>query len=560
MSGRSVVGRMWWGLAVVLLWGALPAQAANPFPQGMVTVTLDDGWSSQYTWARPALKQRGLRATYYLVSEGVRDNWTDYLTVPQVQTLLAENNEISSHTLTHPDLPTLSATQVEAQLRDSQAWLKSQFGLASVPAFASPYGHYNDAILATVKKYYGSHRTVNGGHNFADSNIYQLRAYDVESGVSVETVRTWINEAAANKTWLILVFHEFLDGTPTRSTQYSASGFAAILDAIKAANVRTVTLSEGVALSEGRTGDPAGETIVYEDTLGDGFADWSWAAHSLSATNPLHGGVSSISFEADNWEALYFHHGTGLEASQYKSLELWVHGGTTGGQKVRVDFYDGNTPLGSTSVDGILGQPIQAGTWQRVSIPLSAIGLTSGTIRDLYIQDTSGTNQATLYIDNIRLTQTVAPRPLELAIFTDALGPGFADWSWATRNLGATSPVYRGMASIAFEPDRWEALYFHHGTGVDLSKYKTLSMWVHGGTTGGQSVRLTLSDGSNNLAPQVTLDALLGRPIQAGTWQQISVPLSSLGITAGTLRDLYLQSGSGGDQATLYIDDMQLLP
>jgi peptidoglycan/xylan/chitin deacetylase (PgdA/CDA1 family) len=52
------------------------------------------------------------------------------MTVPQVQTLIAEGNEIGSHTMMHPDLTTLSATEAETELRDSQAWLKTQFGLS----------------------------------------------------------------------------------------------------------------------------------------------------------------------------------------------------------------------------------------------------------------------------------------------------------------------------------------------------------------------------------------------------------------------------------------------
>ncbi|HEX8823827.1 MAG TPA: polysaccharide deacetylase family protein [Archangium sp.] len=557
MAGSVVVHRILRGLALVLLLsGAVPAWAAQPFAQGMVTITMDDGWSSQYTWARPALQQRGLRSTYYLVTEGVRNGWASYLTAPQVQTILAEGNELGGHTLTHPDLTTLSAAQVEAELRDSQAWLKSQFGLASVPAFASPYGRYTADVLTTAQKYYGSHRTVNGGHNFRDSNILQLRAYDVTSSVSVATVREWIDRAAADGSWLILVFHEFVNGTPTRSTECSVSDFTAILDYVKASNVRNVTVSEGVALSEGRTVDPTGYTFVYDDMLGDGFADWSWATRNLNERTTVYSGLSSMSFEPDAWKSLYFHHASGLDARQYESLELMVHGGTTGGQRVRVEFRDGNTILGSASLDAALGHPLQAGTWQKVSIPFAAVGMSSGTLRDLYIQDGSGGDQGAVYLDEVRLIRA-APRPLSL--YADALGIGFSDWSWATRNLNERTTVYAGTSAISFEPDAWKALYFHHGTGIDLSRYTSLELWVHGGTSGGQQVRVQLRDGDTVLGV-VQLNTALGHPIQAGTWQRVSIPFSSLGLSAGTLRDLYIQDTSGKDQGTLYIDDLRLVP
>jgi len=552
MAG-SVVVRMTRGFSLVLLLlGTLPAWAAQPFSQGMVTITLDDGWSTQYTYARPALQQRGLRSTYYLVTEGIRGGWGGYLTTSQVQTLRNDGNELAGHTLTHEDLPTLTAAQVEAQLRDSQAWLKSQFGLASVPAFASPFGRYNASTLTAIQKYYGSHRTVNGGFNYRDSNILQLRAYDVTSDVSAATVRGWIDRAAAEGTWLILVFHEFVNGTPTRSTECSVSTFTAILDHVKARNVRNVTVSEGVALTEGRTTDPiTNYTVVYDNMLGDGFGNWSWATHSLDERATVYSGLSSISFEPDSWNALYFHHVSGLDVSQYESLELMVHGGATGGQKVKVEFRDGTPVLGWTTLDAALGRPLQAGSWQKVTIPFASLGLSSGVLRDLYIQDASGANQGTVYLDDLRL---IRASPKALSVYTDALGIGFQDWSWATHSLTASTPVYAGTSAISFEPDEWAGLYFRHDAGIDLSRYKSIELMVHGGTTGGQQVRVELRDGNTVLGT-----AGLGS-IQAGAWKRVSIPFSTMGLSVGTLRDLYIQDVSGTNQGTVYIDDLRLVP
>jgi peptidoglycan/xylan/chitin deacetylase (PgdA/CDA1 family) len=168
-----------WSAAVLLCLGAAPALAANPFSQGMVSITLDDGWATQYTSARPALNSRGIRSTYFLITNALSQNWGGYLTVAQVQTLKVDGNELACHTLTHPDLTTLSATQLNSELQDSQAWLVNNLGLASVPDFAPPYGAYNATVLAGIKQYYGSSRTVNGGRNFRDTVIYELRGNDV---------------------------------------------------------------------------------------------------------------------------------------------------------------------------------------------------------------------------------------------------------------------------------------------------------------------------------------------------------------------------------------------
>jgi peptidoglycan/xylan/chitin deacetylase (PgdA/CDA1 family) len=565
MSGRKVLHRLGLGLVAALLFGAVPAWASEPFQHGMVTITLDDGWSSQFTVARPALNARGIPATYFLVTEALRDGWAGYLTVPQVQTLLAEGNESGSHTLTHRNLTTLSATELEAELRDSQAWLKTRFGLQAVPSFASPYGAYDSNVLASIQQYYGSHRTVNGGQNFKDSNALQLRSYDVHSGVSVATVRSWIDTAAANNSWLILTFHQFVSGTPTQSTEINLGDFEQILDYVQAKNLQPVTLAEGVALLDGPPGDPPDYTAVYDDTLGDGFADWSWATHNLSHGTVVHGGLASISAELDGWGGLFLHHISGLDASQYSALELWVNGGTTGGQGVRLAFYDGSQQSGSVRLDTVLGHPIHAGTWQQVIVPLSAVGLSTGTVRDIYIQDDTGGDQATVYFDDLRLVRSSSPPPPPppppsfFSIYADGLGAGFDDWSWATHELYSQGTVRAGPFAIRVELDSWSALFFNSSTGVDLSQYQALSLWVHGGTSGGQIARVLLSDGSNVLG-EIRLDQALGHPIQPGTWQRIHIPLSALGVSTGTLRHFYLQDQSGGDQGTLYVDDIQLLP
>ncbi|MFL5353272.1 polysaccharide deacetylase family protein [Archangium sp.] len=563
MGGLNGLQRVLSALVVALLMGAGSAGASTPFQRGMVSITLDDGWPSQFTGARPALNARGLPATYFLVTEGIRNGWTGYMTVPQLQTIIAEGNEIGAHTMTHRDLTTLSATEVETELRDSQAWLKTQFGLSAMPSFASPYGAYNASVLTTIQKYYRSHRTVNGGQNFKDSNILQLRSYDVNSAVTVATVRGWIDSAAADGSWLILTFHQFVSGTPTQETEINQANFEAILDYLQTKNLKPVTVAQGVALMDGVTGDTSGNATVYDDATGDGFADWSWATHSLGDRTVVHSGVASISAELDGWNALFLHHTSGLAANQFSALELWVNGGTTGGQGVRVAFYDGSTPLGSVRLDTVMGHPIQAGTWQQVVVPLSSVGLSTGTVRDIYIQDDTGTDQPTVYLDDMRLVKASTPPPPPttpaFSLYADGLGAGFNDWSWATHNLYSSGIVHAGTSALSVELDSWSALYFHTNTGVDLSRYKTLSLWVHGGTSGGQIARIILSDGSNFLG-EIRLDQALGHSIQPGTWQQLTIPFSTIGVRAGSLREIYIQDQSGTDQGTLYIDDLQLIP
>ncbi|RKH00242.1 polysaccharide deacetylase [Corallococcus sp. CA047B] len=382
---------------------ASSALAASPFAEGMVSITLDDGWSTQYSAARPALKSRGIRATYYLVTDAVAQGWSGYMSLAQVQTLYAENNEIASHTRTHADLTSLTPAQLTSELHDSRAYLATNVGAMCGKDFASPYGAYNATVMTSLKAEYASHRTINAGRNYRDTVIYELRANDVSSAVTVATVKGWINQAIAEKSWLIILFHEFTSGTPTRETQYKTTNFTTILNYVKSTGIRTVTVAEGLALTDGLTeAPPSVGTVIYDDAMGSGFQDWSWGTHSLDEAVTVHSGPTALSFEPDYWEALMFHH-TGLDLSLYQSIDLWVHGGTTGGQQLRLALYDNATPLGSINLVTVLGHPITAGTWEKVSIPLTALGATSGTVNDFYLMDDSGSDQGTVYVDDFVL-------------------------------------------------------------------------------------------------------------------------------------------------------------
>ncbi|WP_434345962.1 polysaccharide deacetylase family protein [Myxococcus virescens] len=390
-------------VSLLLLSLAPPAFAAAPFTEGMVTITLDDGWATQFSLARPELNARSIPATYGLVTLAIHEGWGGYMSLAQAQTLVSEGNDIASHTLTHPDLTSLSPTQLAAELQDSRAWLESALGLPAVPNFVVPYGLQNGPVLDLIRQHYASSRTVNAGRNFRDTIVYELRANDVARTVPVSTVQGWVDQAIAEKSWLILVFHEFVNGTPTRDTQYETSHFADILDYVQTRGVRTVTLAEGLALTEGRTEpDLTAGMLVYTDALQNGFANWSWADHSLDETGVVHAGSAAIRFEPDTWNGLLFHH-HGLDLAQYQSIRFWVHGGTTGGQAVRLVLHDGTQMLGTTRLDTALGAPIAPGVWQQVTIPLSSIGATTGTLRDLYFQDDSGTDQPALYLDDVVL-------------------------------------------------------------------------------------------------------------------------------------------------------------
>jgi len=146
-----------------------------------------------------------------------------------------------------------------------------------------------------------------------------------------------------------------------------------------------------------------------------------------------------------------------------------------------------------------------------------------------------------------------------LPVYDDQLRSGFADWSWGTHSLSQTAVVHSGTRAISFEPDGWTGLYLQRDAGIDLATYQSLELWVNGGASGGQNVRIAAIV-ANQLAGDAPLTQFLaGGRIPANQWVKATVPFASLGVPSGVLSGIWIQDGSGGNQGSLYVDDVQVL-
>ncbi|HYR08986.1 MAG TPA: hypothetical protein VEQ60_14490, partial [Longimicrobium sp.] len=95
---------------------------------------------------------------------------------------------------------------------------------------------------------------------------------------------------------------------------------------------------------------------------------------------------------------------SGVSPAGMSRLEFYVHGGASGGQQLAVYLGDTGGWLQTVQADPyIAGGSVVAGAWRKVSIPLSALGVTSNSITDVVIQEDAGGAQSTLYIDSIEL-------------------------------------------------------------------------------------------------------------------------------------------------------------
>ena len=144
---------------------------------------------------------------------------------------------------------------------------------------------------------------------------------------------------------------------------------------------------------------------IYTDSLQNGWENWSWATVNLSNANPVHAGSTSISVNSGAWQAFYLHHAA-FSTSGYTNLSFWIHGGTFGGQRLQVQAL-----VNGTAQTAYVLPPLAANSWQKVTVSLASLGVSSATIDGFWIQDTSGTTQPVFYIDDVSLDGGATPTP-----------------------------------------------------------------------------------------------------------------------------------------------------
>ena len=146
------------------------------------------------------------------------------------------------------------------------------------------------------------------------------------------------------------------------------------------------------------------DLLIYSDSLSAGWDNWSWdTSLNFSSTSPVHSGGSSMAVTYNAaWAGLYLHAGTAVDLSSYESLSFWIHGGSSGNQRLQV--------IANGDGGSVYQVTAQANTWTHANIPLSSLG-SPATLSALYWQDTTNGPQPTFYLDDIALISRTGPPP-----------------------------------------------------------------------------------------------------------------------------------------------------
>lgn len=135
-------------------------------PERPVVITFDDGAQGVYDHAFPILRERGMKAELFVVSEAIgsdaahRISWNvgigaielPMLVWPEVREMSASGTiHIGSHSVTHPSLATVPLAQARGEIVDSKRRIEEELGIAAA-FFAYPKNSFSAAVMDEVQK------------------------------------------------------------------------------------------------------------------------------------------------------------------------------------------------------------------------------------------------------------------------------------------------------------------------------------------------------------------------------------------------------------------------
>ena len=152
---------------------ALDAMETGKVPKRPVVITFDDGYSDNYTNAFPSLKNHGLKATFFVITDGVDDGY--YMSSDMLKEMQSDGMSIQNHTANHLELDKLSREDAYDTIKRGQDFLRNNIG-SDANYLCYPVGKYNSETIE-IEKELGikAATTTQGGISSIGDGLYQLK-------------------------------------------------------------------------------------------------------------------------------------------------------------------------------------------------------------------------------------------------------------------------------------------------------------------------------------------------------------------------------------------------
>lgn len=156
-----------------------------PRPRRSIILTFDDGKEDAVRLVLPALRKRGMRASFFVITGFVGK--PGYLSWDDVRTLVAAGMEIGSHSVDHRRLTELPEDQAREELLASKQALELELRRPA-EAFAYPYNSTSSALSRQAEE--AGYRAAVAGSAHGNANRFSLYRFSVTGKTSVADFRT----------------------------------------------------------------------------------------------------------------------------------------------------------------------------------------------------------------------------------------------------------------------------------------------------------------------------------------------------------------------------------
>lgn len=245
--------------------GSLPFSITN---HGLVSINFDDGYQSMYDNGLPILDAAGLKSTQYIITQKVGID--SYVTQDEVLQMYNNGHEIGVHTRTHPNLTTLTESQMTDEIVGAKQDLIS-WGITPT-TLAYPYGGYNPTVESVVQSAgLRGARDSDLGYNSSgvgltfggplDHDTYPLvlwsEAAEMDMNTTLSDITSEIDYAVANNLWLVILFHRVDETDPCcAAISVNHSLIQGTVNYLVQGHVPVVTNNEGLIIENLNAQDP----------------------------------------------------------------------------------------------------------------------------------------------------------------------------------------------------------------------------------------------------------------------------------------------------------------
>ncbi len=164
-------------------------------PEKPVVVSFDDGYRSQYVYARPELRKLGWPGVLSAIAGRIGQPNAE-LSDAMVRNLIDNGWELDSHTINHVDVSQASGSQLQSEVAGSRRMLQQRFH-QPVNFFCYPSGRYDDQAIAAVRAagYLGATTTDEGLAR--KSEMFTLKRIRVDGSDGVSGLERKLRDAGA---------------------------------------------------------------------------------------------------------------------------------------------------------------------------------------------------------------------------------------------------------------------------------------------------------------------------------------------------------------------------